>query len=69
MIGLSRSHRLSRLRQAFSMLCRHLMTDHKMTPEQQLSSGDLPPTYPLVAPDYARRHPLGTIPPAVPFFQ
>ena len=34
----------------FSMLRRHLMTDHKMTPQQSVS-GELPPSYPLVAPN------------------
>ena len=38
----------------FSMLRRHLMTDHKMTPQQYRQRWDLPPTYPLVAPDYAK---------------
>ena len=37
----------------FSMLRRHLMTDHKMTPQQYRQRWDLPSTYPLVAPDYA----------------
>jgi predicted transcriptional regulator len=38
----------------FSMLRRHLMTDHKMTPQQYRQRWDLPPTYPLVAPNYAK---------------
>ncbi|MGC1412685.1 MAG: MucR family transcriptional regulator [Acetobacteraceae bacterium] len=38
----------------FSMLKRHLMTDHKLTPEQYRQRWELPPTYPLVAPDYAK---------------
>ena len=38
----------------FSMLRRHLMTDHKMTPEQYRQRWELPPTYPLVAPNYAK---------------
>jgi predicted transcriptional regulator len=38
----------------FSMLRRHLMTDHKMTPEQYRQRWELPSTYPLVAPDYAK---------------
>ena len=38
----------------FSMLRRHLITDHEMTPEQYRQRWDLPPTYPLVAPDYAK---------------
>ena len=38
----------------FSMLRRHLMTDHKMTPQQYRQRWDLPSTYPMVAPDYAK---------------
>ena len=38
----------------FSMLRRHLMTDHKMTPEQYRQRWELPSSYPLVAPDYAK---------------
>jgi predicted transcriptional regulator len=38
----------------FSMLRRHLMTDHKMTPQQYRQRWDLPSTHPLVAPDYAK---------------
>ena len=38
----------------FSMLRRHLMTDHKMTPQQYRQRWELPSTYPLVAPDYAK---------------
>ena len=38
----------------FSMLRRHLITDHKMTPEQYRQRWDLPTTYPLVAPNYAK---------------
>jgi predicted transcriptional regulator len=38
----------------FSMLKRHLMTDHKMTPEQYRHRWELPLSYPLVAPDYAK---------------
>src|SRR5580704_2524274 len=38
----------------FSMLRRHLMTDHKMTPQQYRKRWELPSTYPLVAPDYAK---------------
>ena len=38
----------------FSVLRRHLMTDHKMTPEQYRQRWDLPSSYPLVAPDYAK---------------
>lgn len=36
------------------MLKRHLMTDHKLTPEQYRARWDLSPTYPMVAPDYAK---------------
>ena len=38
----------------FSMLRRHLMTDHQMTPQQYRQRWELPPSYPLVAPDYAK---------------
>jgi MucR family transcriptional regulator, transcriptional regulator of exopolysaccharide biosynthesis len=38
----------------FSMLKRHLMTDHKMTPEQYRQKWELPFSYPLVAPNYAK---------------
>ncbi len=38
----------------FSMLRRHLMTDHKMTPQQYRQRWELPSSYPLVAPDYAK---------------
>jgi predicted transcriptional regulator len=38
----------------FSMLKRHLMTDHKLTPEQYRQRWELPQSYPLVAPDYAK---------------
>ena len=38
----------------FSMLKRHLMTDHKMTPEQYRQKWGLPSTYPMVAPNYAK---------------
>jgi predicted transcriptional regulator len=30
------------------------MTDHKMTPQQYRQRWELPSTYPLVAPDYAK---------------
>lgn len=36
------------------MLKRHLMTDHKMTPEQYRARWELPSSYPMVAPDYAK---------------
>ena len=38
----------------FTILKRHLMTDHEMTPEQYRLRWQLPLTYPLVAPDYAK---------------
>jgi predicted transcriptional regulator len=37
-----------------SALKRHLMTDHKMTPEQYRQRWELPFSYPLVAPNYAK---------------
>ena len=37
-----------------TMLRRHLMTDHKLTPEQYRARWELPLSYPLVAPDYAK---------------
>jgi predicted transcriptional regulator len=39
--------------QGFKMLKRHLSTDHQMTPEQYRAKWDLPPTYPMVAAEYA----------------
>ncbi len=36
------------------MLKRHLMTDHKITPEQYRAKWELPTSYPMVAPDYAK---------------
>jgi predicted transcriptional regulator len=38
----------------FSMLRRHLKTDHNMTPEQYCQRWELPRSYPLVAPNYAK---------------
>jgi predicted transcriptional regulator len=38
----------------FSMIKRHLMTDHLLTPQQYRQRWELPPSYPLVAPDYAK---------------
>ena len=38
----------------FSMLKRHLMTDHKLTPGQYRQRWELPRSYPLVAPNYAK---------------
>jgi predicted transcriptional regulator len=37
-----------------SVLKRHLMTDHKTTPEQYRQRWELPFSYPLVAPNYAK---------------
>lgn len=37
----------------FSMLKRHLNTDHKMTPQQYREKWGLPHDYPMVAPNYA----------------
>jgi predicted transcriptional regulator len=39
---------------SFSMLKRHLMTDHQLAPEQYRQRWELPISYPLVAPDYAK---------------
>jgi predicted transcriptional regulator len=36
------------------MLKRHLMTDHKLTPDQYRARWGLPPTYPMVAASYAK---------------
>jgi predicted transcriptional regulator len=38
----------------FSMLKRHLMTDHSLTVEQYRQKWELPTGYPVVAPDYAK---------------
>jgi predicted transcriptional regulator len=38
----------------FSMLKRHLATDHQLTPEQYRQKWQLPIGYPMVAPDYAK---------------
>ncbi len=38
----------------FSMLRRHLGTDHHLTPEQYRQRWGLPWSYPLVAPNYAK---------------
>ena len=38
----------------FSMLKRHLMTDHRLTPDQYRQRWQLSPTYPIVAPAYAK---------------
>jgi predicted transcriptional regulator len=37
----------------FSMLKRHLMTDHQMTPDQYRKRWGLPSSYPVVSPNYA----------------
>jgi predicted transcriptional regulator len=39
--------------QSFKMLKRHLATDHDMTPEEYRTKWNLPPSYPMVAPEYA----------------
>jgi predicted transcriptional regulator len=39
---------------SFSMLKRHLMTDHRLTPQQYREKWGLPRDYPMVAPDYAK---------------
>lgn len=39
---------------SFKMLKRHLMTDHKLTPQQYRTKWSLAPSYPIVAPDYAQ---------------
>ena len=39
---------------SFSMLKRHLMTDHKLTTQQYRERWGLPRDYPMVAPDYAK---------------
>lgn len=38
----------------FSMLKRHLMTDHKLTPQQYRERWGLARDYPMVAPNYAK---------------
>jgi predicted transcriptional regulator len=38
----------------FSMRKRHLITDHKLTPEQYRQRWGLLPSYPMVAPNYAK---------------
>src|SRR4051812_7826485 len=39
----------------FAMLKRHLRTDHQLTPQQYREKWDLPSSYPIVAPDYAKK--------------
>jgi predicted transcriptional regulator len=38
----------------FSMIKRHLATEHQLTPEQYRQRWGLPASYPLVAPNYAK---------------
>jgi predicted transcriptional regulator len=38
---------------SFKMLKRHLSADHQMTPEEYRAKWNLPPSYPMVAPEYA----------------
>jgi predicted transcriptional regulator len=38
----------------FSMLKRHLRTDHDLTVQQYRQKWELPSSYPMVAPDYAK---------------
>jgi len=38
----------------FSMLKRHLNSDHQLTPQEYRQKWGLPTTYPVVAPDYAK---------------
>jgi predicted transcriptional regulator len=38
----------------FSMLKRHLKTDHQLTPETYRQRWELPASYPIVAPNYAK---------------
>ena len=38
----------------FSMIKRHLTTDHQLTPEQYRKRWELPLSYPIVAPNYAK---------------
>jgi predicted transcriptional regulator len=37
------------------MLKRHLATHHDMTPDEYRAKWDLPPSYPMVAPEYAAK--------------
>ena len=39
--------------QSFKMLRRHISTDHQMTPEEYRIKWGLPPSYPMVAANYA----------------
>jgi predicted transcriptional regulator len=38
----------------FSTLKRHLRTDHQLTPQEYRQRWELPPSYPMVAPSYAK---------------
>jgi predicted transcriptional regulator len=38
----------------FSMLKRHLINEHKLTPDQYRMRWELPPSYPIVATNYAK---------------
>jgi predicted transcriptional regulator len=40
---------------SMTMLKRHLATEHGMTPEEYRAKWSLPPTYPMVAPEYAAK--------------
>ena len=40
---------------SFKTLKRHLLAEHQMTPEQYRIKWNLPPTYAIVAPEYAER--------------
>ena len=39
----------------FKMLKKHLMAKYKLTPEEYRQKWDLPPEYPMVAPNYATK--------------
>jgi predicted transcriptional regulator len=39
--------------QSFKMLKRHISTDHQMTPDEYRAKWKLPPSYPMVAAEYA----------------
>jgi len=39
--------------QGFKMLKRHISTDHQMTPDEYRAKWQLPPSYPMVAAEYA----------------
>ena len=52
-VAVGRISRLSRGRQKFKSLKRHLRTQYNMTPEQYRDKWGLPADYPMVAPNYA----------------